>query len=145
MNYILISFKVDKLYIYVRNIFILFSAIHEYFGDEVVSSLVDHNSQHCLVCNTNMSEENSNEASPVKVKNNNSDLLGKIGLAMKLKSQEVKGKLFDYIVNPTANVNSNIEKKDGKDLDYIKRQRKTAPVFSIDDDQEIGGHFSTYS
>lgn len=145
MNYILIYFEVDKLYIYIINIFILFSAIHEYFGDEVVSSLVDHNSQYCLVCNTNMSEENSNEASPVKVKNNNSDLLGKIGLAMKLKSQEVKGKLFDYIVNPTANVNSNIEKKDGKDLDYIKRQRKTAPVFSIDDDQEIGGHFSNYS
>ncbi|XP_011267071.2 TBC1 domain family member 23 isoform X2 [Camponotus floridanus] len=114
-----------------------YQAIHEYFGDEVVSSLVDHNSQHCLVCNTNMLEENSNEASPVKVKNNNSDLLGKIGLAMKLKSQEVKGKLFDYIVNPTANVNSNTEKNDGKDLDYIKRQRKTAPVFSIDDDQEI--------
>ncbi|KAL6444477.1 hypothetical protein ACFW04_001958 [Cataglyphis niger] len=119
-----------------------YQAIHEYFGDEVVSSLVDHNSQHCLVCNTNMSEENSNEASPVKVKNNNSDLLGKIGLAMKLKSQEVKGKLFDYIVNPTANVNSNTEKRDSKDLDYIKRQRKTAPVFSIDDDQEIGRHFS---
>jgi len=117
---------------------ISFSAIHEYFGDEVVSSLVDHNSQHCLVCNANMLEENSNEASPVKIKNNNSDLLGKIGLAMKLKSQEVKGKLFDYIVNPTANVNSNIEKRDSKDLDYIKRQRKTAPVFSIDDDQEIG-------
>lgn len=119
---------------------ILFSAIHEYFGDEVVSSLVDHNSQHCLVCNANMLEENSNEASPIKVKNNNSDLLGKIGLAMRLKSQEVKGKLFDYIVNPTANVNSNIEKRDSKDLDYIRRQRKTAPVFSIDDDQEIGNH-----
>lgn len=127
------------------NFLFCFSAIHEYFGDEVVSSLVDHNSQHCLVCNTNMSEENSNEASPVKVKNNNSDLLGKIGLAMKLKSQEVKGKLFDYIVNPTANVNSNTEKRDSKDLDYIKRQRKTAPVFSIDDDQEIGRHFSNYS
>ncbi|XP_071562735.1 TBC1 domain family member 23 [Temnothorax nylanderi] len=114
-----------------------YQAIHEYFGDEVVSSLIDHNSQHCLVCNANMLEENSNEASPIKVKNNNSDLLGKIGLAMKLKSQEVKGKLFDYIVNPTANVNSNMEKRDSKDLDYIRRQRKTAPVFSIDDDQEI--------
>lgn len=106
----------------------------------MVSSLVDHNSQHCLVCNANLLEENSNEASPVKVKNNNSDLLGKIGLAMKLKSQEVKGKLFDYIVNPTANVNSITERKDSKDLDYIKRQRKTAPVFSIDDDQEIGNY-----
>lgn len=103
-----------------------------------MSSLIDHNSQHCLVCNTNILEENSNETSPVKVKNNNSDLLGKIGLVMRLKSQEVKGKLFDYIVNPSASANSNVEKKDGKDLDYIRRQRKTAPVFSIDDDQELG-------
>lgn len=123
-----------------RIMIILVLAIHEYFGDEVVSNLVDHNSQHCLVCNANILEENSNEASPIKVKNNNSDLLGKIGLAMKLKSQEVKGKLFDYIVNPSASVNSNMEKKDGKDLDYIKRQRKTAPVFSIDDDQELGNY-----
>jgi len=118
-------------------IVILFLAIYEYFGDEVVSSLIDHNLQHCLVCNANVLEENSNEASPVKVKNNNSDHLGKIGLAMKLKSQEVKGKLFDYIVNPTAIVNSKTERKD---LDYIKRQRKTAPVFSIDDDQELGNY-----
>lgn len=121
----------------------IFSAIHEYFGDEVVSSLVEHNSQHCLVCNANMLEETSNEESLVKVKNNNSDLLGKIGLAMKLKSQEVKGKLFDYIVNPQANVTSGMEKKDSKDLDYIKRQRKAAPVFSIDDDQELGIIFNS--
>lgn len=119
---------------------ILIPAIHEYFGDEVISSLVDHNSQHCLACNANMSEENSNEASPVKVKNNNSDLLGKIGLAMKLKSQEMKGKLFDYIVNPSASANSNIENKSNKDVDYIKRHKKTAPVFSIDDDQELGNY-----
>jgi len=120
---------------------IFLPAIHEYFGDEVVSSLIDHNSQHCLVCNVDMLEENSDVASPVKVRNNNSDLLGKIGLAMKLKSQEVKGKLFDYIVNPTANMNSNQEKKNGKDLDHVRRQRKTAPVFSIDDDQELGNIF----
>ncbi|XP_076227532.1 TBC1 domain family member 23 isoform X2 [Nomia melanderi] len=105
-----------------------YQAIHEYFGDEVVSSLVDHNSQHCLVCNTNLSETNSNETSPAKVKNNNSDFFGKI--------KKVKGKLFDYIVNPSASVHNNMENRNGKDPEYTKRQKKTAPVFSIDDDQE---------
>lgn len=95
------------------------------------------------MCNANILEETSNDENSVKVKNNNSDLLGKIGLAMKLKSQEVKGKLFDYIVNPQANVTSNTEKKDSKDLDYVKRQRKIAPVFSIDDDQELGIIFNS--
>lgn len=106
-----------------------YQAIHEYFGDEVVSSLVDHNSQHCLVCSANISETNSNEASPAKVKNNNSDFFGKI--------KKVKVKLFDYIVNPSASVHNNIENRNGKDLDFVKRQKKTAPVFSIDDDQEL--------
>lgn len=105
-------------------------AIHEYFGDEVVSSLVDHNSQYCLVCSANISETNSNETSPAKVKNNNSDFFGKI--------KKVKGKLFDYIVNPSASVHNNVENRNGKELDYVKRQKKTAPVFSIDDDQELG-------
>ncbi|KZC14003.1 PREDICTED: TBC1 domain family member 23 [Dufourea novaeangliae] len=106
-----------------------YQAIHEYFGDEVVSSLVDHNSQHCLVCNANISETNSNESSPARVKNNNSDLLGKI--------KKVKEKLFDYIVNPSASVHNNVENRNGKDPEYTKRQKKTAPVFSIDDDQEL--------
>ncbi|XP_035721480.1 TBC1 domain family member 23-like [Vespa mandarinia] len=122
---------------YVSMVTLGYQAIHEYFGDEVVSSLVDHNSQHCLVCNANMSETNSNEASPDKTKNNNTDLFGKIGMVMRLKSQKVKGKLFDYIVNPSASVNSNMDIKGNKDLEYIRRSRKTAPVFSIDDDQEL--------
>ncbi|XP_015601168.1 TBC1 domain family member 23 [Cephus cinctus] len=113
-----------------------YQAIHEYFGDEVVSNLVDHNSQHCLVCNANMSEENSNDASPAKVRNNNSDLFGKIGLAMKLKSQEVKGKLFDYIVNPSASANGNTVGRANKETDYNKAQQSTGPVFSIDEDQD---------
>ena len=115
-----------------------FVAIHEYFGDEVVSNLIDHNSQHCLVCNANMSDSNSNEASPAKVRNNNSDLFGKIGQAMRLKSQEVKGKIFDYIVNPSASNNTNTEKKVSKDGDLAKRFHNAGPVFSIDDDQDLG-------
>lgn len=50
----------------------------------------------------------------------------------------MKGKLFDYIVNPSASVHNNMENRNGKDPEYTKRQKKTAPVFSIDDDQELG-------
>ncbi|KAK0079921.1 hypothetical protein PV325_000631 [Microctonus aethiopoides] len=110
-----------------------YQAIHEYFGDEVVTNLMDHNSQHCLVCNANLIESNSNDESPFKVKSNNKDLFGKIGLAMKLKGQEVRGKLFEYIVNPSASVNS---KSDKQDTEPIKRLRQTTPVFSIDDDHD---------
>lgn len=119
-------------------LFIFYTAIHEYFGDEVVSSLVDHNSQFCLVCNTNLSEGNSSETSPVRLKNNNSDLFGKIGQAMKLKSQEMKGKLFDYIVNPSVSVSNGAERKSDKDVDSSKKERSARPVFSIDDDQDLG-------
>ena len=85
-----------------------------------------------------MSDSNSNETSPAKVRNNNSDLFGKIGLAMKLKGQEVKGKIFDYIVNPSASTNSSSEKKVSKDDDIVKRFHNAGPVFSIDDDQDLG-------
>lgn len=99
-----------------------------------MTNLADHNSQHCLVCNENLSEENSSDTSPGKLKNNNSDLFGKIGLAMKLKSQEVKGKLFDYIVNPSASVNTSEIKNE---VETSRRTRQhAAPVFSIDDDHD---------
>ncbi|XP_008553627.1 TBC1 domain family member 23 [Microplitis demolitor] len=108
-----------------------YQAIHEYFGDEVITNLVDHNFQRCLICNSNSSESNSKNTSPMKNKSN-SDLFGKIGMAMKLKSQEVKGKLFDYIVNPSTSVTSS-NKDDKKDDEPTKRSKSTMPVFSIDD------------
>ena len=111
--------------------------MHEYFGDEVVSSLVDHNSQICLVCNENLSDEKSNETSQGQSKNN-SDLFGKIGQVMKMKSQDLKGKLFEYIVNPSASANNFSEKKNEKVIGNSKKERNTMPVFSIDDDQDAG-------
>lgn len=111
-----------------------FLAIHKYFGDEIVTNLVDHNSQQCLVCNDNVSSSQSTESSPAKAKSNNSDIFGKIGLAMRLKSQEVKGKLFDYIVNPSTTSTQNSEKKNAKDSD--QKKARSGPVFSIDDDHD---------
>lgn len=59
-------------------------------------------------------------------------------MAMKLKSQEVKGKIFDYIVSPSASANTNAEKTNGKEVDNSKQIRNAGPVFSIDDDQDLG-------
>ncbi|XP_014216221.1 TBC1 domain family member 23 isoform X2 [Copidosoma floridanum] len=112
-----------------------YQAVHEYFGDEVVN-LVDHNSQYCLVCNTSLLEGDPSDASPAQMKNSNSDLLGKIGQAMKLKSQEMKGKLFDYIVNPAVNTNNSAEKTNDKNADTSRGESSARPVFSIDDDQD---------
>ena len=55
---------------------------------------------------------------------------------MKLKSAEVKGKLFDYIVNPTG---SNAVERHVSSTDKVgKRYRNMAPVFSIADEQDGG-------
>ncbi|KAL7295796.1 hypothetical protein TKK_0010846 [Trichogramma kaykai] len=112
-----------------------YQAIHDYFGDEVISSLVDHNSQYCLVCNANFSDETSGEASPGRSKNN-SDLFGKIGQVVRSKSQDLKGKLFDYIVNPSASNINSVAKKSDKEGGKNKKERSTHPVFSIDDDHD---------
>ena len=60
---------------------------------------------------------------------------------MKLKSAEVKGKLLEYIVNPTGNVN-NTERHVSSSDKVGKRYRNMAPVFSIDDDQDPPGTIS---
>lgn len=57
---------------------------------------------------------------------------------MRLKSQEVKGKLFDYIVNPSASATNSIENKNGKSDEENSRGKNPPPVFSIDDDQDLG-------
>lgn len=61
--------------------------------------------------------------------------------AMKLKSAEVKEKLFDYIVNPTG---SNAVERHVSSADKLgKRYRNMAPVFSID--EEDGGKLLWFS
>lgn len=108
-----------------------YKAIHDYFGSNVNECLSDHNSTKCLVCNPNPT------LTPIEnLKTTQSvDLLGKISAAMKLKSAEVKGKLFDYIVNPNAN--GPIQERHVSSADRNgKRYRNVAPVFSIDEDND---------
>lgn len=106
-------------------------AIHNYYGDQVNEYLQDHSSNLCIVCGPLVNPKVGDVSSKTT---QSTDLFGKISAAMKSKSAEVKGKLFDYIVNPN---NSPVQERHVSSNDKIgKRYRNVAPVFSIDDDQD---------
>lgn len=113
-----------------------FVAIHDYFGIHMTDCLEEHNPAKCLVC----APQNNNQTEPAvqtKTKDNvpSIQLFSKLSSAMKAKSQEVKGKLIDYIVNPNSTTNNgewHVSALDRKE----KRYRNVPPVFSINDDDE---------
>lgn len=114
-----------------------FAAIHKYFGNQVDDYLRDHDIALCNICakegrsQFNMSKSDKNYLAP------SGDLLGKLSAAMKSKSAEVKGKLFDYIVNPNVGQNTVITDRHVLSSERNgKRYRNVAPVFSIDDEND---------
>uniref|UniRef100_A0A1Y1N1Q6 TBC1 domain family member 23 n=1 Tax=Photinus pyralis TaxID=7054 RepID=A0A1Y1N1Q6_PHOPY len=104
-------------------------AVHNYFGEHASENLQDHDPTVCIVCAPNARTKTGDlKTEPSR------DLFGKISAAMKSKSAEVKGKLFEYIVNPNS---SPVQERHVSSTDKIgKRYRNVAPVFSIDDDQD---------
>ncbi|XP_055685216.1 TBC1 domain family member 23 [Lutzomyia longipalpis] len=132
-----------------------YSAIHEYFGDHMIDCLEDHDVHRCLVCCGNSSHAKNNNTArnsaraPAQAPSSSSqapqtkitaDLFSKLGASLKSKSQEMKGKLFEYIVNPTTNAaaaGQNVaEKHVSASEKNGRRYRNVAPVFSIDDENE---------
>lgn len=144
-----------------------YKGIHDFFGDHMTDCLEDHDIQKCLVCLKNESGSSTNIGNKLQTNNNNNkkpnnnklndqqnnsnitstDIFSKISAAMRIKSQEVKGKLLDIIVNPSVNnsvtsvtgVNSQnqmIEKHVSSQEKNGKRYRNVAPVFSIDEDND---------
>ncbi|XP_077285439.1 TBC1 domain family member 23 [Arctopsyche grandis] len=113
-------------------------AIHDYFGNHMVDCLEDHDSSRCLVCAPNVQLQPKDRIPP-KTNTTSVDLFNKLSAAMRSKSQEVTGKLIDYIVNPNAN-SPVLERHVSKNDRNGKRYRNVAPVFSIDEDNdgEIG-------
>lgn len=123
-----------------------YASIHDYFEHHTNECLKDHDSMRCLMCigpssskvnpNSN-SNSGSNTPSTSSIKSQPSvDLFSKLSSVMKSKSQEVKGKFMDYIVNPYASTSSSVpvEKHVSKSEKNGKRYRNVAPVFSIDED-----------
>lgn len=135
-----------------------YTSIHDYFGNHMVECLEDHDADRCLMCNkkadlisnqvnNNVSGQDATATVTPSTSNSNLksqhtiDFFGKISNAMKSKSAEVRGKLFDYIAQPTGqNMNSGgpVEKHVSSSERNGKRYRNVAPVFSIDDDQHDG-------
>ncbi|XP_034826872.1 TBC1 domain family member 23 [Maniola hyperantus] len=113
-----------------------FVAIHDYFGPHMTDCLEEHNTSMCLVCAPN---NNNTGVTPSinKPRDNipSIQLFSKLSSAMKAKSQEVKGKLIEYIVNPNSTVNNgdwHVSANDRKE----NRYRNVPPVFSINDEDE---------
>ncbi|XP_026484898.2 TBC1 domain family member 23 [Vanessa tameamea] len=115
-----------------------FVAIHDYFGPHMTDCLEEHNTSVCLVCApNNNNNDNVVQQSVNKTRDNIPaiQLFSKLSSAMKAKSQEVKGKLIEYIVNPNSNVNNgdwHVSANDRKE----QRYRNVPPVFSINDEDE---------
>ncbi|XP_065158187.1 TBC1 domain family member 23 isoform X2 [Atheta coriaria] len=102
-----------------------FTALHDAFDYE--RCLQDHNAYQCIVCLPRLGISKT----PTQSGKQSSDIFGKISAAMKSKSAEVKGMLFEYIVNPN---NSPVQERHVSSNDKQgKRYRNVAPVFSIDD------------
>lgn len=113
-----------------------FVAIHDYFGPHMTDCLEEHNLSTCLVCAPNNNNEGL-EVRHAKVRDNIPaiQLFGKLSSAMKAKSQEVKGKLIEYIVNPNSALNNgewHVSASDKKE----QRYRNVPPVFSINDEDD---------
>ncbi|XP_031632147.1 TBC1 domain family member 23 [Contarinia nasturtii] len=122
-----------------------YASIHEYFGHHTNEYLKDHDSMRCLMCigpstskvnSTSNSNERINHApSTSSLKSQPSvDLFSKLSSVMKSKSQEVKGKFMDYIVNPygTSTATSNpIEKHVSQSERNGIRYRNVGSVFSM--------------
>lgn len=141
-----------------------YASIHDYFGQHTNEYLKDHDQTKCLMCiGPSSSSSNSNSSSNSRKGNKlpssssteqinratstsslksqpSIDLFSKLSSVMKSKSQEVKGKFMDYIVNPygvvqaSTSANVPIEKHVSKNEKNGKRYRNVAPVFSIDED-----------
>ncbi|KAH8238988.1 hypothetical protein KR038_011633, partial [Drosophila bunnanda] len=129
-----------------------YASIHDYFGDHMADCLEDHNARKCLVCQQHNVQQAKSATTKVSAGPSSSDLFSKFSAAMKSKSAEVKGKLLDIIVNPSANggtsgsssnLNSNGMQAAPAQERHVsakerngKRYRNVAPVFSIDDENE---------
>ena len=133
-----------------------YAAIHDYFGDNMLDCLEDHDSKKCIVC----SNGNSNKSSPAKnqklIPSTSSqrqpqkpqfDLFSKISTAMRSKTSDVKSKFFDIIAHP-AQSNSQqkheevTEKHVSMNEKNGKRYRNLAPVFGLYEDEPDMGSFT---
>lgn len=134
-----------------------YAAIHDYFGDNMLDCLEDHDAARCIVCAEsarnktaqlkNQKSQPSTSSKGQQPQKPQFDLFSKLSTAMKSKTSDVKSKFLDIIANP-AQSNSQpkpdevTEKHVSMSEKNGKRYRNLAPVFGIVDDEEIGAGFT---
>lgn len=119
-----------------------YASIHDYFGDNMLDCLEDHDVRRCLVCAesgaTKSKSQPSTSSKTAQPQKPQFDLFNKWSTAMRSKTSDVKSKFFDIIANP-AQSNSHKEEVAEKHVSMSekngKRYRNMAPVFGLDEDE----------
>lgn len=132
-----------------------YSAIHEYFGDNMLDCLEDHDVHRCLICSNGAGNNNniptksqpSTSAQRQQPPKQQFDLFSKLSTAMKSKTSDVKSKFFDIIANPAQSSGHQKEEVTEKHVAMSekngKRYRNLAPVFGLDEDEpDMGADFT---
>lgn len=123
-THMVVSAFLQKHSLYVSMLNGGYQALHEYFEKNNIDGLSDHDRNRCTQC---LSSSNQNKERLTQT-NSTNELFSKLGVAMRSKSFEVKGKLMDFL---SSNNNST---KNEKTNGSSKRYRNMAPVFAIDED-----------
>lgn len=135
-----------------------YAAIHDYFGDNMLDCLEDHDSIRCIVC-AESSKNNTAKLKNQKLQQATSskaqqpqkpqfDLFSKLSTAMKSKTSDVKSKFLDIIANPAqSNSQQKLDEVTEKHVSMSekngKRYRNLAPVFGLyEDDPDMGASFT---
>ncbi|XP_025424730.1 TBC1 domain family member 23 [Sipha flava] len=123
-THMVVSAFLQKHSLYVSMLIGGYQALHEYFEKNNIDGLSDHDRNKCSQC-LRIPQQSKERLTQT---NSTNELFSKLGVAMRSKSFEVKGKLMDFL--SSNNNSTKNEKKSGSS----KRYRNIAPVFAIDED-----------
>ncbi|XP_050423895.1 TBC1 domain family member 23 [Adelges cooleyi] len=127
-THMVVSAFLQKHSLYVSMLIGGYQALHEYFEQNDIDGLSDHNHNKCLQC-LHSSNQVKDRPSQTNVTN---ELFSKLSGAMRSKSFEVRGKLMDLLSSNTSST-----KNEKINNEKTKMYRNMAPVFSIDEDDNI--------
>lgn len=135
-----------------------YAAIHDYFGDNMLDCLEDHDVLKCLVCSSSAGNKKAPTKNQKSMPSTSSaphpppqkfDLFSKLSSAMKTKTSDVKSKFFDIIANPAQSNSQNHHKPQEVTEKHVsmsekngKRYRNLAPVFGLDDETDMAADFT---
>ncbi|XP_050538055.1 TBC1 domain family member 23 isoform X4 [Daktulosphaira vitifoliae] len=124
-THMVVSAFLQKHSLYVSMLIGGYQALHDYFEQNNIDGLSDHDRKRCEQCLafSNLAKERTSQT------NVTNELFSKLSVVMKSKSVEVKGKFLDFLSSNSASV-----KNEKSTNEKSKMYRNMAPVFSIDEE-----------